>query len=92
GFSSLSYLSMLDIETLKIDISFIRGIENSKTRNIINSIIFLAHSLNIKTIAEGVETIEQFEILKSMNCDYFQGYFFHRPMPRDDFGKILGNI
>ncbi len=92
GFSSLSYLSMLDIETLKIDISFIRGIENSKTRNIINSIIFLAHSLNIKTIAEGVETAEQFEILKSMDCDYFQGYLFHRPMPRDDFDKILGNI
>ncbi|MEO1784253.1 EAL domain-containing protein [Thermodesulfobium sp. 4217-1] len=92
GFSSLSYLSMLDIETLKIDISFIRGIENSKTRNIINSIIFLAHSLNIKTIAEGVETVEQFDILKSMNCDYFQGYLFYRPMPRDELGEILGNI
>ncbi|AWB10526.1 PAS domain S-box-containing protein/diguanylate cyclase (GGDEF) domain-containing protein [Thermodesulfobium acidiphilum] len=92
GFSSLSYLSMLDIETLKIDISFIRDIENYKTRNIINSIIFLAHSLNIKTIAEGVETVEQFDILKSMNCDYFQGYLFYRPMPRDELGEILGNI
>lgn len=90
GFSSLSYLSRLDIETLKIDISFIRDIKNSKTRNIINSIIFLAHSLNIKTIAEGVETVEQFEILKSMNCDYFQGYLFYRPMPKDEFGEILG--
>jgi len=89
-YSSLRYLSELNVSFLKIDISFTRKIQTDpKTKNIVSSIIYLAHSLNIKTIAEGVETVEQFEILKDMNCDYFQGYLFYKPMQEDDFFKAL---
>ncbi|WP_025209507.1 EAL domain-containing protein [Hippea sp. KM1] len=89
GYSSLSYLSRLKIESLKIDISFTKEITHSKhTRNIVESIIFLSKKLGIKTIAEGIEKKEQFDILKDMGCDYFQGYFFFRPMPEEEFRRI----
>ncbi|MEM3846353.1 MAG: GGDEF and EAL domain-containing protein, partial [Candidatus Parvarchaeota archaeon] len=89
GFSSLSYLSKLDVEMLKIDISFIRDLQNQKTKSIVGSIIYLAHSLGIKTTAEGVETTEQFETLKAMGCDYFQGYLFYKPMPKGIFENTM---
>ncbi len=89
GYSSLSYLSKLNVESVKIDISFVREITKSKhTRNIVETIIFLSKKLNIKTIAEGVETKEQFEILKDMGCDYFQGYLFYKPLPKEEFKKV----
>jgi PAS domain S-box-containing protein/diguanylate cyclase (GGDEF)-like protein len=90
GYSSLSYLSELSVAHLKVDISFIRKIINSKhTRNIVESIIFISKQLNIKTIAEGVETKEQFELLKKMGCDYFQGYLFYKPMPSKEFELLM---
>lgn len=89
GFSSLSYLSKLDVETLKIDISFIRDLQNQKTKSIVGSIIYLAHSLGIKTTAEGVETTQQFETLKAMECDYFQGYLFYKPMARQQLDQFV---
>lgn len=89
GYSSLSYLSKLSVESVKIDISFVREITKSKhTRNIVETIIFLSKKLNIKTIAEGVETKEQFEILKDMGCDFFQGYLFYKPLPKEEFKKV----
>ncbi len=89
GYSSLSYLSKLSIESVKIDISFVRDITKSKhTRNIVESIIFLNKKLGIKTIAEGIERKEQFEILKDMGCDYFQGYLFYKPLPKEKFEKV----
>jgi len=57
--------------------------------NIVNSIIYLAKNLGIKTIAEGVENKDLFELLKDMGCDYFQGYMFYKPMPEDEFLKML---
>jgi diguanylate cyclase (GGDEF)-like protein/PAS domain S-box-containing protein len=89
GYSSLSYLTKLNIEFLKIDISFVRELFNVQTKNITKSIIYLAHSLNLKTIAEGVESLEQFEELKNMECDYFQGYLFYKPLPKEEFFEII---
>jgi EAL domain-containing protein (putative c-di-GMP-specific phosphodiesterase class I) len=90
NYSSLSYLSELDVSFLKIDISFVRKLQTDpKTKNIVSAVIYLAHALRIQTIAEGVETIEQFEILKELGCDYFQGYLFYRPMPRQEFLRVV---
>jgi diguanylate cyclase (GGDEF)-like protein/PAS domain S-box-containing protein len=89
-YSSLSYLSELDVSFLKIDISFVRKLQTDpKTKNIVSAIIYLAHALGIETIAEGVETIEQFEILKELECDYFQGFLFFKPMPRKEFLRVV---
>ncbi len=90
GYSSLSYLAQLPADYLKIDISFIRDIVKAKhIQSIVRSIIFLAKEINMKTIAEGVETKEQFEMLKEMGCDYFQGYLFFKPMPEKAFKEVL---
>jgi len=90
GYSSLAYLSQFPIDYLKIDISFVRQIiDNAKTRSITESTIDLAKKLNIKTIAEGVETAKQFNLLKSFGCDYFQGYLFSKPLPEEEFERLL---
>ncbi|PMP84925.1 MAG: hypothetical protein C0174_05980 [Thermodesulfobium narugense] len=91
GYSSLSYLSKLKVNFLKIDISFVKNLNDKDTKNVTNAIIALSKSLNIKTIAEGVETVEQFEILKSMGCDYYQGFLFYRPMSKSELHKILNS-
>ena len=85
GYSSLSYISKLKIDYIKIDISFVRNILDEHTKNVIETIVFLSKKLNIKTIAEGVETREQFEILKDIGCDYFQGFLFSKPLPQEIF-------
>jgi len=92
GYSSLSYLAKLPIDYLKIDISFVKALDSQQVRSVVKSIIFLSKELGIKTIAEGVEDKEQFEILKNMGCDYFQGYLFHKPMPENNFKEILSII
>jgi diguanylate cyclase (GGDEF)-like protein/PAS domain S-box-containing protein len=89
GYSSLSYLTTLSIDYLKIDISFVRNIHLQTTQSVVKSIIFMAKELNMKTIAEGVETIEQFQTLLNFGCDYFQGYLFYKPMPRKEFLRAL---
>lgn len=81
GYSSLSYLQSLPIDTLKIDRSFVNGIERrEKNLEITQTIINLAHSLKLDVVAEGVETQEQLDILRSLGCEYAQGYFFSRPL------------
>ena len=80
GYSSLSYLKRLPIDTLKIDQSFVRELPgDSDAEAIVNAIASLAHALDLKVIAEGVETPGQLEALLKINCDFFQGYFFARP-------------
>lgn len=82
GFSSLSHLKRFKINKLKIDQTFVRDIvEDPDDRAIVSAIISLARSLNIKTIAEGVETQAQFDFLRAQNCDEIQGYYFSRPLP-----------
>lgn len=81
GFSSLSYLQKLPLDELKIDRSFVGGIESNEANSaIVRSTINLAHDLGLKTVAEGVETQEQFDIIRALGCDYAQGFHIARPM------------
>ena len=80
GFSSFSYLQKLPIDFIKVDKSFVSEMEASKEGlSIVQNIIALAHTLNLKVIAEGVETENQFKLLISISCDYFQGWYCGRP-------------
>lgn len=82
GFSSLSYLRHLPVDKVKIDRSFINNIaHNSKDAAIVQGIVALAHHLELKVVAEGVETSQQHQQLVALKCDVFQGYLFARPMP-----------
>jgi len=89
GFSSLNYLKNLPIDYLKIDQTFIKDFNLQTNSAITKAIVTLAQSLNMKTIAEGVETKEQKEFLKELNCDEAQGYLFSKPLPKDKMGELL---
>ena len=85
GYSNLGYLKNLQIDELKIDQSFVFGLsQNSSDRTIVKSIIMLGEEFNFEVIAEGVETQEQFEILKELGCNYFQGYLLARPCKAEE--------
>jgi len=90
GYSSLSYLKRFPISTLKLDRSFIMGLpEDQDDMKIVSATIALAHGLDMKVVAEGVETIEQLTCLKAMQCDEIQGYYFSKPLNADAFTKLL---
>jgi EAL domain-containing protein (putative c-di-GMP-specific phosphodiesterase class I) len=90
GFSSFSTLQQLPISTLKIDKSFVQGIERSEdSRVIVNAIISLAHNLKMNVVAEGVEDEAQLSFLQYHHCDQVQGYYFGKPVPYEDFIKVL---
>jgi EAL domain-containing protein (putative c-di-GMP-specific phosphodiesterase class I) len=90
GYSSLSYIQVLPITLLKLDRSFIMYLEEDEvSREIVSAVIKIAKSKKIETIAEGIETVGQAEILKRSGCDLAQGYFFGRPMPAKDFKEFL---
>jgi diguanylate cyclase (GGDEF)-like protein len=91
GYSSLSYLHILPVNTVKIDRSFVRDLNESSQNaiSVVRAIITLAHSLNLTVIAEGVETEAQMQTLSDLNCDIFQGYLFHRPLDVDTARTIL---
>ena len=93
GYSSLGYLKGLPIDTLKIDKSFIDTINTDEnSRIIIESIIFLSKKLGYETIAEGVESLEQFNQIKNMGCDCIQGYYLSKPVDSKGIESILGGI
>lgn len=90
GYSSLSILKSINVDTLKIDKEFFidKG-EGNKGRNIIKAVIELARILNISTVSEGIETKEQLGFLKQTSCDMVQGYIFSRPLPSDEFEDMI---
>lgn len=90
GYSSLSYLKGLPIDTLKMDKSFIDTVvTDENTRIITESIIYMVKKLGFETIAEGVETQEQFEYLTAIDCDNIQGFYLGKPMPPEEIEKLL---
>jgi len=90
GYSSLGYISRLPIDALKIDRSFVaRMTEDPQEMSIVTTIISLAHALDLKVIAEGVETAQQAQLLKLLKCDQIQGYFVARPQPAEAAAGLL---
>ena len=90
GYSSLAYLQRFPIDKVKIDIAFVRDITGPTTdASIAQTIIQMAHSLNMRAIAEGVETAGQHAYLRHHGCDEFQGYFFSRPLPVESIAALL---
>ncbi|MCX4187041.1 EAL domain-containing protein [Methylophaga sp. OBS4] len=84
GYSSLAYLRQFPIDTLKIDLSFVRDVHvEEKNQGIVKAIITMAHSLGMKTIAEGVESVEELTFLMDHHCDNYQGFYFGRPEPEE---------
>ncbi len=89
GYSSLSYLKHLPLDTIKIDRSFVAGIEQSADRSIVEAVIALAHGLGIGVVAEGIETEAQAARLRELGCDLGQGYLFSRPVPAEQISPML---
>ena len=90
GYSSLSYLKRLPVDSVKIDRSFVHDVTvDPEDASLAETIIALAHNLGLKVIAEGVETKEQLDFLKSRGCDLYQGYYFAKPMSAKEFQKRM---
>ena len=90
GYSSLAYLKRFPFDSVKIDQSFVRGIPESKDDEaIVEAIIAMAHSLQLKVVAEGVETKEQYDFLRTLGCDQIQGYYFSKPIPSNEIVMLL---
>jgi diguanylate cyclase (GGDEF)-like protein len=90
GYSSMSYLRRFPIDKLKIDRVFINEIASRpEDASIVRAIVSLAHSLNLKVVAEGVETPAQLDFLKTAGCDEYQGYHYSRPLPADQFQRLI---
>ena len=90
GYSSLSYLQQFCADTLKIDQSFVRELEvSSRNEEIVDIIITLAHKLDMNVIAEGIENANHEAILKALNCEYGQGFFFSKPLDSQDAAELL---
>ena len=90
GYSSLNMLTMLPIDALKLDMAFIRNITTSnKAFRMVELMLEIAAFLNVPVIAEGVETEEQYQLLKKAGCDIIQGYYFSKPLPAEEFEKLI---
>ncbi|MGD1921079.1 MAG: EAL domain-containing protein [Pleurocapsa sp.] len=92
GFSSFSYLHRFPTDTLKIDRSFVSNMsQGTKNIEIVNTIVILAHKLGMDVIAEGIETEAERQILQGFNCEYAQGYFFAKPLNKEDATELFAN-
>jgi diguanylate cyclase (GGDEF)-like protein len=95
GYSSLSYLDQLPVQVLKIDRKFVNGITQgeggSSSIEIVKATISLAHSLNIRVVAEGIETKQQYQLLRSYGCDFGQGYYIAKPLSSEDAARFMGH-
>lgn len=89
GYSSLNMISELPIDILKLDMRFVQNDQSRSSKSIMNFVIGLAKWMNLLVVAEGVETQEQINMLKGMECNYVQGYFYSKPIPAEEFiGKM----
>ncbi len=90
GYSSLGMLSNMPIDALKLDMSFVRSaFSGNRDVRIIEMILDIAEYLHVPVVAEGVETEEQYLVLKEMGCDLVQGYYFSKPVPAEAFDRFL---
>jgi len=90
GYSSLAYLRKLPIDKIKIDRSFITEVaSNDSDMTIVKSMIELSHGLGKRVLAEGVETVEQLNVLRNLGCDAVQGYFINKPLPEEKLEHYL---
>ena len=90
GYSSLSYLHSIPIDVLKIDRSFVgRMTEGEQALQIVRTVIELARVLGMDVVAEGIETVEQYRLLRKLGCRYGQGYLFAKPMPAEEISRLL---
>lgn len=89
GYSSLMMLKSIPIDVMKLDKSFVDDFNDEKGEKIISCVTQLAKSMHIEVTAEGVETEEQYQFMKKLGCDNIQGFYFARPMPMEDFDKLL---
>jgi EAL domain-containing protein (putative c-di-GMP-specific phosphodiesterase class I) len=93
GYSSLSYLRRFPVDTLKIDQSFIAAMETERDNcAIVSTVVALGHNLGLQVVAEGVETLSQFQKLRTISCHAAQGYFFSKPVPSDSVGGVVDAI
>jgi EAL domain-containing protein (putative c-di-GMP-specific phosphodiesterase class I) len=93
GYSSLAYLKRFPVDTLKVDRSFVDGIDQDEQDSaIVRSVVALARALGLTVTAEGIETEDQLETLRTLACDEGQGYLFQRPQPADVIGDLLRQL
>lgn len=91
GYSSLNMLKDAPIDVLKLDMAFMRNLDNENERNniIVESIVELSKKLNISVVVEGVESEKQVNFLKSIGAEVIQGYYFSKPIPADEYEKLI---
>jgi EAL domain-containing protein (putative c-di-GMP-specific phosphodiesterase class I) len=90
GYSSLNMITTVPVDVLKIDMSFVRNMEKDECNlKLVKIIIEIAKFLKIPSVAEGVETESQLNMLKQMGCDIIQGYYFSKPVPAMDFAPFI---
>jgi EAL domain-containing protein (putative c-di-GMP-specific phosphodiesterase class I) len=93
GYSSLRLLARLPVDTLKVDRSFIQSVADTpNVRTLVSTIISLARAFGMHTVAEGVETAEQLQVLHAVKCDQAQGYLFGRPTPASDVPAAIARL
>lgn len=92
GYSSLSLINEMDFDILKFDRSFFMNLNDKKSQRIVKCLVDMAKELNLGMIIEGIETQEQIDFLKTMQCDVVQGYYYSRPLPEDDFNNWVENF
>ncbi len=89
GYSSLAYLKQFPLNTLKIDKAFVDDMDNARGRNMVDTIVTIAHNLSLNVVAEGVESKDQLDMLRKLRCETIQGFYYSKPLSASDFAEFL---